>query len=598
VRLFVGIAFAALLAFATECRAQAVIYADSQLANVCTNYDPATQTCGPGTNTAYPTLKAAANAATPGTTVLIRGGTYTGQLIPGHSGTPGNPITFQNYNSELVYLAFPGTHYVAIDISGCSNIILDGLHVEDTNTYWLQANNASYNIIRNCVFKHTPTTGTRGNLEFVQSDHNLVVNNDIEDGQDNITFIDSTSNLAEGNIIVQARHSIFGIRCGDFNILRSNYFSNTEQKIGEVYDCGVDTTAVPNLYNSTKHNVIEDNTFALTCTFYATAGGDGIQYGGQQGVIRRNFFYYCNTGIGMQVYGDESLFNVGNRIYNNVFYTNIGPGIATWAGATNNLFVNNILFGNQGCIDNCTNTTPGQVVYRAPFNGGVFETNDLLFQMPGQAVIEAEFENGFTMNQFTNLMPGVFLGTLEVNPEFVDATNFDFHLHPGSPMIDAGAFLTTAASSGSGTNLAVLDATYFCDGFGIPTVQCDVIELQGQTQSAHILRVDYNNNILTMDQPLTWSAGQGVALQFNGQAPDLGAFEFAPAPSLSSLLVQGNLVFSWPLDFTGYQLQSTTNLASSQSGQWITYTNAIAEGDSWVVTIPLPAVSSFFRLSK
>lgn len=528
-RVLAVITAVSLFAIAGESGAQIVLYADCQLSDSCTTYNPASRVCGTGTNTAYQTVTAAAAAATSGTTVFIRGGTYNEQLIPGKSGNSGSYILFKNYGSELVYLSFPGTHRPAIDISGCNYVIIDGLHVEDPNTYWLEAGNANSNIVQNCVFKHSPSTGTRGNVEFVQSDYNLVLNNDIEDGQDNLTFIDSNDNLAQGNTIMQARHSIFGIRCGNYNIIRSNYFSNPGQKIGEVYDCGSDTHAVSNSFNSTRHNVIEDNTFALTSTFYSTAGGNGIQYAGQQGIIRRNVFYDCNVGLGMQVYGDEARYNTGNRVYNNVFYTNVGPGIATWPGAADNIYLNNILFGNRGCIDDCKVTTPGQIVYRGSMVGGnLFENNDLLFQEPGQAVIEEEFESGRSLARFTSLFPGVLLGSLEVDPQFVSAVHHDFHLQGTSPMIDAGAFLTSARAAGDGAILAVVDAAYFQNGFGLAGVNGDVIQLQGQTQTARVTQVDYVNNILTLDQPLKWTSAQGVSLQFSGQAPDIGAFEYPP----------------------------------------------------------------------
>jgi hypothetical protein len=601
----IAAAVMALSALAGESGAQTILYADSELPASCTNYNPALRECGAGTNTAYPTIAAAAAAAKPGATVFIRAGTYKEQLIPGKSGAPGNYITFKNYGSELVYFTSIGTDYPAIDISGCNYVIIDGLHVEDTNTFWLEADNANYNIVQNCVFEHTPATGTTGNVRFVQSDYNQVLNNVINDGNDNLTFIESDYNLAQGNTITQARHALFGIRCGNYDIIRSNYFSNTEQHIGEVYDCGADTHAVSNLYNATKHNVIEDNTFALTSTYYSVSGGMGLQYSGQQGIIRRNFFYDCNTGLGMAVYADEALYNTSNRVYNNDFYTNVGPGLAVWPGDTNDIFLNNILFGNRGCINDCTVTTPGQIVYKAAMTGAddFFKNNDLLFQTAGQAVMEEEFDAGFTIAQFTNLYPGVLLNSLEVNPQFVNATNFGFQLQSTSPMIDAGVFLTSAAAAGSGTNLAVLDAGYFLDGYGIAGVEGDVIQLQGQTQTALITRVDYTNNILTLNQPLNWAAAQGVSLQFSGQAPDIGAIEFVPIPTLIIRLIPNALVLSWPLSFYGYQIQSTTNLPASVNGvlqpiEWLIQTNAVAQSNQWVVTVPFSNTNRFFRLSN
>ncbi|HEX4119065.1 MAG TPA: NosD domain-containing protein [Verrucomicrobiae bacterium] len=503
------------------------LYVDPQLSNSSPSYDPVSRTCVAGTNTAFPNLAAACAAATPGATIFIRGATYNEPLVPRKSGTPGNYITFKNYNSELVYLAFPGAHSPAIDISGCSYVIIDGLRVEDKNTYWLMAEDSHFDIVQNCVFKHSPATGTRGNVEFVQSDHNSLLNNVIEDGQDNFTFIESDHNLAQGNTVTQARHSIFGIRCGSYNMIRSNFFSNPGQKIGEIYDCGRDTHMVSNSFNSTAHNVIEDNIFALTSTWHTVAGGNGIQYAGQKGIIRRNIFYDCNVGIGMQVYDDEARYNTGNRIYNNDFYSNVGPGIATWPGAANNIYLNNILFGNRGCIENCTVPTPGQIVYRASMAGeDLFMNNDLFFQTLGQPVMEEEFESGHSVAEFTDSFPGVLLNTHQDDPQFANAPGHDFHLQPTSPMIDTGAFLTATTAAGNGTNVGVLDASYFQDGLGIPGMAGDEIQLGGQSQIARITHVDYAGNILTVDRPLRWQKGQPLSLPFSGRAPDIGAFEY------------------------------------------------------------------------
>ena len=99
----------------------------------------------------------------------------------------------------------------------------------------------------------------------------------------------------------------------------------------------------------------------------------------------------------------------------------------------------------------------------------------------------------------------------------------DFHLQAGSPAIDRGVFLTTTTASGSGTVVAVADPHYFIDGYGI--VPGDEIQLEGQTVTARIVGVDYTGKTLTVDQPLTFTTGQGVAMRYSGKAPDIGAFE-------------------------------------------------------------------------
>ena len=579
--------FAVMVVTCSDVMASSIIYVDTQLAS-CFNYDPLTRSCGSGTNTVYKTVSEAAALATAGTTVLIRGGTYPEQLAPGNSGTAGNYVTFKNYSNEWVYL----TGSPAIALSGRSYVIVDGFRVQ--NTTWLEARNAHYNILRNCVFTHSPAVGTSGNVRFVQSNYNLIIGNDIEDGQDNLLLIDSNYNVVENNIIKEARHSIFGIRCGDFNLVRSNYFSNTLQKIGEIYDCGQDTSAVPHSFNSTHHNVIEQNVFAEASSYYSTSGGNGIQYASQDGIIRRNIFHDCNVGLGVGAYADEGLFNMNNRIYHNVFYGNRGGGIAFRPGIVGNIFKNNTLTSNDGCVPDCFGTSPGQIIYRSPLEGAVFEANALFYLLPGQPVIEEEFGSGSTILQFLSAHPGVLVNTIEMDPQFVAASSYDFHLQNTSPLIDAGAFLTQAVANGSGTNLTVLDAFYFYDGFGIEGEVGDVIQFEGQTETAQVIQVNYTNNILVLSQPLTWNAGQRLALKFNGLAPDVGVFEF-DGPLLTWTRNSDTIIFTWPAVNIGFRLKSSPSLSNPV---WSDQGEPAVIGDQWVKTNSVGNVASFFKLVK
>src|SRR5262245_39747759 len=154
----------------------------------------------------------------------------------------------------------------------------------------------------------------------------------------------------------------------------------------------------------------------------------------------------------MAVHGDESLYNANNSIYHNVFYDNDGAGISTSSGSSGNIFRNNILFSNKGVLPDCFAISPGQLSYRtAPGTSTLYERNVLFYQTSGQPVIEEEFGAGHTLSQVGTLFPGVFVNTLEVNPQFVDAGNSNFRLSATSALVDAGAFLTRAASGGSGT---------------------------------------------------------------------------------------------------------------------------------------------------
>ena len=92
-------------------------------------------------------------------------------------------------------------------------------------------------------------------------------------------------------------------------------------------------------------------------------------------------------------------------------------------------------------------------------------------------------------------------------------------------MVNAGDYLTSARTAGSGRTLEVVDASWFYDGFGINGEQGDLIQMAGQTGTARIVGVDYANNRLTVDRDLSWTANQGVSQTYSGTGPDVGAFE-------------------------------------------------------------------------
>ena len=520
----------------------ATLYVDGLIGtSSCTYYDPTSRSCGSGAATAYSTLSGAASAAQPGDVVLIRQGAY-GQLRPQSSGTAISPITYRNYMSEIVVLSGSFSPAVII-LDSASHIIVEGLRVEDSR--WLEAVNAHFNLIRNNTFLRTPASGTTGNARFISSDHNRIVGNVLDDGNDNLLLIDSDYNLVEGNSMREGRHSLLSVRCSNYNIIRSNYFSNTQQKIAEVYDCGEDTSAVPHAFNATHHNVIEHNIFAEASSYYSTSGGNGIQYAGQDGILRGNVFYHTNVGLGMQVYSDEALYNHRNRAYHNVFYDNDCAGISARGDGVNNVYKNNILYKNNGISGDCFGIGPAQVVYRNPLVEFRFERNDILNEQPGEAVIQEEFGSGNTLAYFESHYPTLFTDNLQVAPGFRDEGAYDFRLSSASPMIDTGTFLAHAVGSGTGTTLPVDDARYFCDGYGIEGVTGDRIQLEGQAETATVVSINYDTHTLTLDRSLSWSAGQGVSLAFQGTAPDIGAYEFAPELALRGVPADQAIHMDW-----------------------------------------------------
>ena len=289
------------------------LYVDGEIElESCTDYTVATRACGAGTEPVYKTLEGVAAVAGPGDTVHLRQGSYEEALIVQRSGTATDPITFRNYKSEVATITGASLS-PAIDISEREHIVLEGLEVTDVRR-WLYAVSAHHNTIRNNTFRRALDTGhsQKACLFFQEATFNKILNNVIEDcNEDSLYLVKSDNNLVVGNEFRKAYHTLWAIKCGNNNVLRDNYFHNEDQKIGEVYDChdvGFDREFY--LYDATKRNLIEGNEFA-----YVPSSGDrspysGIQYAGQDGIIRRNRFHSTvGPGLSMTLYGDEARFN-------------------------------------------------------------------------------------------------------------------------------------------------------------------------------------------------------------------------------------------------------------------------------------------------
>ncbi len=496
-------------------------------ANYCADYDEALRSCGGGDKEAYKSLASAAAVASAGDVVELRSGSFSEQFSPQKSGNASSPITYRAYNNENVVITGSSLS-PAIVLSNRSYLVIEGLEISNVQR-WMYAINAHHNIIRNNQFSGANDSGgsSKTGLFFQEATYNMILDNVIDDStQDNIALIKSDNNLVANNTVTNAAHTLWAIKCGNRNVIRNNYFYNPGQKIGEIYDCDdVGFNHEFFIRDATKFNLVENNVFAKTSSYYSPSGGNGIQYSAQNGIIRFNIFYENNVGVGMQYYSPEALYNYANRIYHNTFYDNMCGGVSTSDPSTSdysdNLFVNNIFYKNH----ECGGVSPFQLVYRNGLGGFLLDTNNLSSGVVSDDVIGEWQGSGNTLAWYEANYPGLFANNRESDPQFIDESNYDFRLNSSSASVDSGRFLANTRSSGSGTTIPVDDAGFFYDGFGIEDEVGDLVRLEGGSETFRIVSVDYASNEITVDQPATWSAGQGISHDYIGLAPDLGAHE-------------------------------------------------------------------------
>lgn len=533
------------------------MYVDNRLNSDClTTYRPASRTCGDGTDIAYSSIAnamAAINAEpelAPGKTLSIRSGTYNEVIRPQVSGGPGASITIKNYGDDVVTITdspyleatawgdYDGYQW-GIYTWNVGYITIDGIVFDYPGVGgWGRFVNSNHIIVKNCKFYDAPTMGDVAGLKFVNSHHNQILNNIIDDGFDNLSFINSNYNLVEGNTLTKAHHTLWVIKCGDYNIIRKNYFYNEDQKIGEIYDCNDPANRDMSHHgiedvNATLHNVVEDNIFAGTAVDDGGGPFNGIQMAGQRTILRRNVFYKSEgTGIGLANYSSEAEYDLHNRIYHNVFYDNAGGAIITGISHDSdhfgdNIIKNNIMMNNRVIpLGWAENHDSGHQMSHRDMANFIFDHNCIFSNiLDSDDSIYVSHNHRVSVATAQDEYPNQYMNNISLDPQFVDPLSHKFLLNEESQMINAGSFLTTAAGSGVQSNqLAVADAIYFSDGFGIKGG--DSIQFENQTESVEIATIDYATNTLTLNSAMSWNDGDGVALQYSGTAPDIGAFEY------------------------------------------------------------------------
>lgn len=505
-----------------------------------TNY---TVKAGGGGN--YTTIQACAKAMSAGDTCTVYAGTYN-ETVTLTAGTAGNYKTITVNGSDVVYvqgfvaasyakiigfnIQYPsspgygcisipnGTQYLYIRNNvltecGVSGQTMINLPWPNTGSYiFIQGNTLSYACVNSSSINHNECDSI-----YANGDHWLIENNDFSHYTLSVLFL--------------TKYAIF----------RNNTFHDQYE-----------TEAAGNYH---------------TDTFFSEPGVSvPVQYNVMEGNYQYNAFgpnakglLAQNESCGGTCYNIIDRFNIVSRIGGGVTSNDANPGWPYFK-VYNNTYVDpeSDVTGSDPITDNhCYN---GAGTLGAP---NASELNNLFYYSSSTGSLIADWNPYSTIAaatygynlvwcpSCTHIFPHTYgsgswtsdAGNINANPLFVsyvslgNASN-DYHLQAGSPAIAAGTYLTTVAAgdSGSGTSLAVNDASYFQDGYGLSnaysTVDGDCIAVGTASNHVCVTSVNYSTNTLTLASSISRSAGQGVYLYsksdgvqvLTGTAPDVGAF--------------------------------------------------------------------------
>ena len=504
----------------------------------------------------WPLAKANASAK-PGDTVVLLDGVYKGTPIaPTRSGKEGRPITYRAASAGKAVLteshAMPGPFPdddsgapAAIFLLNRSHVVTDGVAVKDPGGRFLYAGGASFITVQDCHFENTEYPAAWESCRFkLVGDHITFRNNCVKKGNDSVAITGGNFHLIEGNTFDGASHTCLVLMGVQRSVVRGNTFTNPIQKLMEVFTAR--RRDVGEAIRKSEHLVIEDNFFGPAPLIEKSgtnsgSGSAGIQYAGNNSILRGNVYSKCGLGMDFTWYecgtdeDPEALYCEHNRFYSNTIYDcgwparyASGPGVYLAGGHEHvggNVLANNILYRNHTHPDaHFPPTTPYDVQLAFADAGNFRMLGNLLGGREKGAVTvwDKARKTGFTLSAFEEQFPQTARGNLEAEPEFVDAEKSDFHLTAGSPCIDTGMSLTLARSSGEGTVIEVEDALYFTDGHGI--VGPDALRVG--KERVKVLKVDYMASTVTVDRSISWKRGDPVTLDYAGAAPDIGAFEY------------------------------------------------------------------------
>ncbi len=518
----------------------------------------------PGTKNAPWSLAKANNSLKSGETAILLDGIY--------KHTPIAPINSGKENAYIIYRAehkhkavfeqmneLPdslGT--VVISLNDKSFIAVEGIMASKVDR-WLLSYRSHHITINNCHF--TDGLGWSNCRFRYTGDGMRITNNYFSGGTDLLSLDGGKGHFIENNFFGDATHTSLVLLGVQRSVVRNNTLVN------RIWRCMEVESQRHEPFQRSMFNVIENN-------FFGFSPAPSIQYAGNYSIIRRNIFRRSLGGMSWANYlgrakNPEAWHNEHNRFYNNVIaecgsneivltmieankaqgyevaeivskngfgmeyltnlfkpakegYTNVAYG--------DNVVVNNIFYQNANILhDKASSTAQISFDWNATpefgkvFNNNIYseKPNAEVFYFTDAGLMDPPQKSNTTIKKFQQFYPQDAWNNMEDDPQFENPENSKYQLKTSSSAIDKGIALTEVISQGSGTIIPVKDALFFTNGFGL--IDGDVIKIN--SQELNIISINYDENLITVDQKISWIKGDKVFFNYKNKAPDLGVFE-------------------------------------------------------------------------